>query len=110
MKTDGGQYRNGEVRPDPGTAKVNSLDSPMPNKEILLFDQIENDPAENMKNGTESGSYVRGQPSIAAGWRRWNRVRHMVRIDFGAIGGVGKLKSRFRVLRANPGANFRALC
>ena len=59
-------------------AKINRLDGPMTDEEIFLFDDVEDNPSDQMKNSTKSGRHVRRQPGIASGRRRWNSVSHIV--------------------------------
>src|SRR5580700_7995858 len=76
MTENSGQNRDGEKCPNPGGTKINRLDSPMPYEEILLLDEVEDGPSDDMKNSAKSGSHIRRQPGIASGWRRWKSVSH----------------------------------
>jgi hypothetical protein len=82
----------------------------MTNEEIFLFDEIKDDPSEEMENRAKSGSYIRRQPSIASGRRRGIYVSHISDLGSGAIVGAVLGMSRFHVLRANRRATFGALC
>src|SRR5580704_2174450 len=71
------QDRDREERPDPRATKINRLNSPVTNEEILLFDEIEDEAPNEVKNSAKSGTDIRRQSSIASGRRRWYSVSHI---------------------------------
>src|ERR1700693_6626263 len=81
MAEDSRKDRDGEERPDPRATKINRLNSPVTNEEILLFDEIEDEAPNEVKNSAKSSADIRRQSSIASGRRRWYCVRPISNFD-----------------------------
>ena len=59
MDKDSRQNRDGQEGPNPGASKINRLDGPVPNKEILPLDEIEDNPSDEVENSAQSRRDIR---------------------------------------------------